>query len=57
MCITDKLFTHSLKGLSKYAKYHALTQYFPVWSNIYLSDCIPSSPLLMLEDVVHTPEE
>ena len=26
-CITDKLFTHSLKGLSNYAKHHALTKY------------------------------
>ena len=26
-CITDKFFTHSLKGLSNYAKHHALTKY------------------------------
>ena len=26
-CITDKLLTHSLQGLSNYAKHHALTKY------------------------------
>ena len=26
-CRTDKLFTHSLKGLSNYAKHHALIKY------------------------------
>ena len=26
-CITDKLFTHILKGLSHYAKHHALSKY------------------------------
>ena len=26
-CITDKLLTHSLQGLSHYAKHHALTKY------------------------------
>ena len=26
-CITDKLFTHSLKGLSHYAKRHTATNY------------------------------
>ena len=25
--ITDKLFTHSLKGLTHYAKHHALSKY------------------------------
>ena len=51
LCITDKLFTHSLKGMSNYAKY-ALIQYCFLLGQIdiyvYLSDCIPFPYLLIL---------
>ena len=49
-------FTHSLKGLANYAKYHALSEYFFLFGqiNIYdcLSDCKPFPPSLMLQYVV-----